>query len=220
MLFTRRADCRKIQADVAAGRCDKHTAKRYVSTHSQRRVLATRNLHIRILQRAWFGPTANAVLVQQLATLSFFESASAAAWALVRQYDRASGTDLHGKKLGWHRSCAVGFRIRSDISFPKLRWQSPIVANKWHLADPQHRHQRKHGVDLIKSVWSSPGKQRNAGGDLACVERDDLMIAIGSVAAANIEVRQHKSGSSLIMNRSDMRTRVVLYCTNSQRCLG
>ena len=72
---------------------------------------------------------------------------------------------------------------------------------------------RMRGKYRIATSSLSSGERRTLGSDLACVnKRGELdRVSTESVIAANIEVRVETCRRSLIMNRTDTRTSVVLY---------
>ena len=129
----KKADCRKMKADIDAGRCDKSGKPMGVNAPSEQ----------------WTKPdkhhptaTGGADVLQPDASPSK---------TLVHQHDHASPEDSDGCKLGRSRTRVTGFWIRLDILSNQLCRRSSITAKTHQPANFDQRYWRQRGMHWSKT---------------------------------------------------------------------
>ena len=109
----KKADCRKMKSDIAAGKCDK--SGRPIGVNSLIATGATQPS-----PQASYAPSmASTIPLQQMvdSVLPFSRRQSdvSSDGDLVHQHDRTGPKDSHGCKLGRSRIRVVGFWLRLDV---------------------------------------------------------------------------------------------------------
>ena len=120
----KKQECKRIQADFAASRCDK-SGKPTSGTQPQ------------AMHRARLDPE------------SRWQSIAAANRNLVHQHDRTSPADSTGRTIGRRGVRSVGFWILLDILSDQLRRRPATAANTRQSSDSEQRYRKQRGV-----LWS------------------------------------------------------------------
>ena len=194
-----KADCRKMKADIDAGRCDKSGKPKGVNA-------LTVTGATQPSPEASYAPSmASTIPLQQMVPV-YFPCPASACRTLVHQHDRAGPEDSYGCKLGRSRIRVTGFWIRLDILSNQLCRRSSNTAKTYQPANFEQRHwigQRQVGYRLEN------GEPFVVTWHVANVM--NLIISTESLMAANIEVRHARNESSMIMDRCGTRSSVVLH---------
>ena len=107
----KKSDCRKLKADLAAGKCDK--GGKPIGVNALSAAGATQPS-----PQAIYAPNMASTIPMQQMVLVYFPNPvgnQAPQQKLVHQHDRTSPEDSHGCKLGRSRIRVVGFWIWRDI---------------------------------------------------------------------------------------------------------
>ena len=135
----KKGKCRRIQADLAASRCDKSGKPTSVNS-----LTATSGKQPRAMHRSRLDPE------------SRWQSVAAANRNLVHRHDRTSPADSTGRTSGRCGARSVGFWIQLDILSDQLRRRPSTAANTRQSSDPEQRYRKQRGVLWSETSWISP----------------------------------------------------------------
>ena len=195
---TKKAECRKMKSDIAAGKCDKSGKPKRVSIRSQRQ--ARRSIHRkRATHQAWTAPSHCSRMVPLPTETRFINIIVLAIRTLmVASLDGAEYAFLDsGSGL---TSCPINFAddlpLRPRLAI--LLTLSNATGGGVECIGQRQVGCRLENGEPIVATWH-------------VANVTNLTISTESLTLANIEVRHTKNESSLILDRCGTRTSVILH---------